>query len=209
MPGTFPSSFSREYEWLESSFTNYESRSQSGVRQVRAQAGHIWRMGIRTGWVTEADYRSLYAFGIKQRGRFETFTILSDVFKTPLGSPSGTPLANGAAAVGASTVATDGWPALTTVLKAGDLFKFENHKKVYMVTDDATTSAGGAVTLSFMPELVASVADNEAITHTNVPFTVAFSDDLLKIEYSTDAQNGATGRPYAKLQLEMEEVWNV
>ena len=62
------------------------------------------------------------------------------------------------------------------------MFKFANHNKVYMATADLA----GAGTLSFQPALVASVSDNEILTHDDVPFTVRLNNDVQEYGISTD-----------------------
>ena len=95
-------------------------------------------------------------------------------------------LVNGAQAVGDSTIAMDGFSNSTTgVLKAGDLIKFANDNKIYMVTADADSNASGEATVSIEPPLQDAVVDNEAVTVNKPSFTVALvQDDVL---YSTDA----------------------
>jgi hypothetical protein len=80
----------------------------------------------------------------------------------------------------------DGFSVSTTgVLKAGDLIKFANDNKIYMVTADADSNVSGQATVSIEPPLQDAVVDNEAVTVNKPSFTVALiQDDVL---YSTDA----------------------
>ena len=59
-------------------------------------------------------------------------------------------------------------------LKAGDVFKFANHTKIYMITEDL--SADG--TLKFQPPLVNTVPNNVTVTKDNIPFTVRLNNDV-------------------------------
>ena len=68
--------------------------------------------------------------------------------------------------------------------KAGDYLKFANHDKVYTVTADVDPNSSGDSTISIEPALITSPADNSAITHSSVPFTVALT---------TGVQEFATG----------------
>ena len=90
--------------------------------------------------------------------------------------PNSPPLVNGATASGRA-VPTDGWPSFMRVMRAGDFIKFGGHNKVYMLTADATSNGAGQATLAIEPGLYAAVADNAAVTHSAVPFTVAFAAD--------------------------------
>lgn len=66
-------------------------------------------------------------------------------------------------------------------MKAGDFIKFASHAKVYMLTADVTTDGSGEATLAIEPALYSAVANNEALTVSSVPFTVAFSADTHEI----------------------------
>jgi hypothetical protein len=81
----------------------------------------------------------------------------------------------------------DGFSTSTNdVLKAGDLIKFANHNKIYMITDDENANSSGEVAaVDIEPPLQAAVVNNEAVTVNQPSFTVALEqDDVL---YSTDA----------------------
>ena len=64
------------------------------------------------------------------------------------------------------------------IFNAGDYLKFANHDKVYTVTADVDADSSGDATISIEPPLITSPADNSAITHTSVPFTVALSNPV-------------------------------
>ena len=60
---------------------------------------------------------------------------------------------------------------------AGDLIKFGGHSKVYMIVEDVDPSSN-ASTLTIEPPLQSALADDEAITYDNVPFTVRLTSDI-------------------------------
>ena len=84
---------------------------------------------------------------------------------------SGTARANGAAVIGATSVNVDGFSG---VLKAGDMVKFSNHSKVYMITADRS----GAGALAIQPALRVALTNDLVITYDNVPFTVRLNNDV-------------------------------
>lgn len=103
-----------------------------------------------------------------------------------VGAHGGTPLTAAAGSAGGSSIATDGWTASAAILKEGDIVTFANvynvnpmskqstgQLKQFVVTADATATAGGLATISFSPAMYASgaqqnvsalPADNAAIT---------------------------------------------
>ena len=147
--------------------------------------------------MTRAQFAPIYAFVVKQRGRYESFTIVPAVVSTGQGSPAGTPLVNGASQTGRSLV-TDGWNASIAIFKAGDFLKIAGNDKVYMCTADVSSDGSGDATISIEPALVASPADDGAITHSSVSFTVALTSGIQ--EFSTDTSG------LFSYELDFEEV---
>ena len=89
----------------------------------------------------------------------------------------------GSTAVG---ITDDGTPAGT--LKKGDLIKFSNHDKVYMLTETLTLANDSAVKqMSFFPPLVETITGGSTtVTYNNVPFKVFFMTDELSYEVQND-----------------------
>ena len=197
MSGTFPTSLAFNSLNVKSVQHTYVSRALSGRRQVRQLGGQFWKMTATFPPMTRAQFAPIYAFVVKQRGRYESFTIVPAVVSTGQGSPAGTPLVNGASQTGRSLV-TDGWNASIAIFKAGDFLKIAGNDKVYMCTTDVSSDGSGNATISIEPALVASPADDGAITHSSVSFTVALTSGIQ--EFSTD-----TSGLYS-YELDFEEV---
>ena len=132
--------------------------------------------------MTRSEFAPIYSFAVKQRGQYETFTYYPPTVSSPQGTATGTPVVNGAQSAGDNTIVTDGWSNSITALKAGDFLKFAGHDKVYMVVEDATSDGSGNATLTIEPPLRSSVADDEGITVSDVPFTVRFADDIAEFD---------------------------
>ena len=199
MSGTFPTSPKFQSLAVSSNQSTFVSRSISGRRQSRQIGGQYWRMRATFPPMTRAQFAPIYAFVIKQRGRYESFSVVPAVISTGQGSPAGTPLMRGASQTG-RTLATDGWSAGIAIFKAGDFLKIAGNDKVYMVTADVTSNASTSADtpITIEPALVASPADDAAITHSSVPFTVALRAGVQ--EFAT----GTTG--LFQFEIDMEEV---
>ena len=91
---------------------------------------------------------------------FDTYT--DDGVVTHTAGGSGTPLVNGALAVGDTSVSIDGMTG-TDGLVVGDIVTFAGHAQTYTVSVAGTTSAG-AQTVTVSPAIKAIVADNAAVT---------------------------------------------
>mgnify|MGYP003633260599 CR=1 FL=1 len=190
MSGAFPTTVALASMTITSVEPTSVSATHSLKRQVRSRGGQRW--GLRGSYapLTRGQAAELFAFSVKQKGQFETFTIVPPTVSTPMGVATGTPLVNGAHVAGDTTIATDGWTVSTTgIMKAGDYIKF-GHDKVYMVVADAASSSGGVSTLTIHPALMSALANDESITVSNVPFTVAFASDQQDV---SEAASGTFG----------------
>jgi hypothetical protein len=94
---------------------------------------------------------------------FEIFANQNVLSHTKGTASTGTLAANGAAAVGATTVALDAG-SVTGTLVAGDSLVFAGHTQRYVVTATATAATNAFASVSIFPELKAAVADNEVCT---------------------------------------------
>jgi hypothetical protein len=178
MAGTFPTSPAPSSIKVSSHQPTLVSMSHSMKRQVRTRGSQRWSFELQFPPMTRAEFAPIFAHVVKQQGQFGTFTFVPHTLSDSLGSVSGSVTANGAAAVGDSTVAISG---LTGTLKAGDFVKFAGHDKAYMLTADATTS------LSIEPALMSAVANGEAVTYSSVPFVCALASDVHEFETGAPA----------------------
>ena len=183
MSGTFPSSPAFNGLSVKSIQPTFVSRTISGRRQARQIGGQYFTMTASFPPMTRAEFAPIDAFIMKQRGQYETFTLVLPILSTGLGSPAGTPVIRGASQTG-RTLATDGWSAGVVIFKAGDYIKLD-HDKVYKVVADVTSNASSSADtpITIEPALITSPADNSAITHTNIPFTVSLTTGVQ--EFST------------------------
>lgn len=178
MSGTFPTSPRPDRVTITSIAPTLVSIAHSLKRQVRSRGGHRWLLSLEYRELRRDEYAPLWAFLVAQRGQYETFTIVPAGHETPRGALGGTPLAAGGTAAGLRSVPIDGLSTSVTGWgKAGDFVKFDGHAKVYMLTADVASNGAGEATLAIEPALSAAVADNEPVSLTSVPFTVALSRD--------------------------------
>ena len=128
--------------------------------------------------------QAIFAFLQKQKGSFENFTITHPLHNLGASKNETDILVVGSHSVSDATIALDGFTANTTgALKAGDLIKFANHTKVYMVQSDIDSDGTGALTVSISPNLITTLADNEAVTVNKPSFTVYLETN--EIMYTT------------------------
>ena len=151
------------------------TQSLSGRQQIRSFGGQYWSARITMSPMTRDDLRQVYAFLIKQKGSFTTFTIAPTNLTEVSGSGDGDVALGGTSAVGTTTLTLAASTA--NQYKAGDMIIINpdsgTHTKAYMVTDNNTNA-----TLNIEPELVVAVeADDTIYSYTNFKLTVRLVGD--------------------------------
>ena len=171
MSGTYPTTPIFSTIGFRSVNYNLSSQSITGRTQVRNIGGQRFEFSAQYTRMTRSEFAPILVFTMAQRGSAETFTIVLPQISSKSGDASGTILVNGAADIGATTVGVDG---VTGTLKAGDMVKFANHSKVYMLTADRA----GDGNISIQPALRVAVPNDNAVTFDSVPFTVRLNNDV-------------------------------
>tara|TARA_Y100000004_G_scaffold3065_1_gene3650 strand:+ start:396 stop:998 length:603 start_codon:yes stop_codon:yes gene_type:complete len=185
MSGSFPTSPAASSVTFKSIEPTLVSVAQNLKRQVRRRGGQRWQLDIEFPPMTRSEFAPIYAFAMSQKGQFETFTYIPPVISTSQGDTTESPLVDGQVSVGASSATIDGLTASESgIIKAGDLFKFSGHSKVYMATADMDADGTGHATLNFAPNLLNVVTNNESIVFASVPFTVSFTQNIT--QFNTD-----------------------
>lgn len=174
-------------------------------------SGKIRRVGLGVSYYSwEVQYPNLVALDagtvmgyvsqtLGQQFSFEI--ILPSISVTALpNQTSETPRTTITAAVGSTSVNLTNCGANAQVLAAGDVFKFSNHTKVYMVTAPVIADANGVANLFFTSPLVNPVPSNTDITINNVPFTAILEDD-------SQSFSVGLGNIYNSMSFNMREVY--
>ena len=162
------------------------NQTLSGKRQVRQIGSQYFSFTVQMPPLQQEKAQEVFAFLQKQKGSFEDFTIVAPLDNLGVGKAETDIQVVGAHTSGDASIVLDGFTASQTgALKAGDIIKFANHSKVYMVQSDIDSDGTGALTVLISPNLVASLADNEAVTVNKPSFTVYLENN--EIMYSTDA----------------------
>lgn len=202
-PGQFPTNPSFEAVNFRILTPTITSETTAGkVRRVGF--GHsFYTFDVRYRYLTYRDAGTVMAFVALAQGPLFSFEIVlpeisySDAADSV--SANATITTSGALTFGAKTMTVNNCGANKSVMQAGDYFKFANHSKVYMATQDVTSNASGVATVTFSGGLVTNVSSGTRMTITAVPFTVILAEGTQEYEVS---QRGIT-----TLALSMREVW--
>ena len=159
------------------------NQTLSGKKQVRQIGSQYFSFTVQMPPMKQENAQAYFAFLQKQKGSFEDFTIAAPLDNLGAAKLETDIQVVGSHVVGDSTIAMDGFTAgQSGVLKAGDLIKFANHTKVYMVSSDADYDTAA---IAISPPLMTALTDNVAVTVNKPQFTVYLENN--EITYSTGA----------------------
>lgn len=173
------------------------SITQSGKKIVRKVGGHRWQLTLRYPPLTQEDIAPVRGFISKLRGMYHDITVIPPNLATPQGTQTGDTTVAASYSTGASSIGVTGASSGAT-FKSGDVLKFNNHNKVYVLVADSTADASGNATLNIVPPLQTAISTSNTVKHSNVPFTMSLSSDLQEI--STDVAG------LSSYELEVTEV---
>ena len=194
MAGTFPLTTGFTTLDFTSNTNTRTSVSVSGKTQRLQTGSQYWSFSLRSPKKDRADAMVDYAFLVTQNGQAESFTIVPPVITDARGNASSTvSVANHTSVSPAMSLAAGskniGVTGGSGILKKGDLIKFSNHDKVYMVTEDCNMDGSSITQLSFFPALTTALTGGgQTITYDNVPFKVHLTGDNIKIATTTDGK---------------------
>tara|TARA_R110000823_G_scaffold309946_1_gene434557 strand:- start:37 stop:639 length:603 start_codon:yes stop_codon:yes gene_type:complete len=199
MSGTLPTSPAFQSVTIKSNNPNIVTISTSGRRQVKTQQSQFWSFTASYPPLTRSQWAPIAAFVVKQRGSFESFTMILPDYSTTNGAFTSQAVTTvNSEALGATAIELSaGSTTQTGALKAGDFVKFVGHNKVYMIVDDVNFS-GGSATMNIEPGLTVAVSSGVAIDYIDVEFTVFLSNDVQ--EFNTGLASIAT------YELDMREA---
>lgn len=183
MSGVFP--ISAGFTTLEF-ISNQNTRiteAVSGKTQRMKVGGQYWILTLKSPLMTKSDFMADYSFLLQQGGSYDSFTIVPPGMGSSEGTASGTSTVTETYAAGVTSVRANG---ASGTLKKGDLIKFSNHNKVYMLTADVNMDASSEDTIAFYPPLTVAVNNTTTIIYDNVPVTVFLDSNQQKFTTQAD-----------------------
>ena len=186
MSGQYPTTVNFNSLQFKDNRPTLLNQTLSGRKQVRQIGSQYFSFTVKMPPMKQEDAQAYFAFLQKQKGSFEDFTIAAPLDNLGAGKSETDILVAGSHTVADASIALDGFTANQTgSLKAGDLIKFANHSKVYMVQSDVNSNSSGQLTALISPNLVTALTDNNAVTVNKPQFTVYLENN--EIVYSTSA----------------------
>lgn len=175
-----------------SNVNNRVSTSVSGKVQRLKVGAQFFSFKLKSPPLSKTAFKQIFPFIAQQDGQFDTFTVVLPELGSTTGTASGTiTVLDDSTYTGASMAAGSiSVPVVnannTGSLKSGDLIKFSNHDKVYMLTSDVNLDLSSVNELNFYPPLVTAVDGNTTVIYTDVPITVYLDEDQQGFTVSAD-----------------------
>lgn len=158
---TLPSQpYAQSVQWRLTMPSQMNVSEWTGSRQVLPSGRGWWECNYSLPPIVgRKEFEPWQAFLAKTQGTANTFRVRVD---TKRQSPyfSYTVLVNGGSQTG-RTIDTDGWPAGTTILRAGQFVTIGD--QLLQLTENVTSNGSGEATLTFEPPIRVSPADNAAV----------------------------------------------
>jgi len=157
------------------------STSTSGRTQRIKVAAQYWSFKFQCPAMEPDDFFNLFQFLVQQDGQVNPFVIIPPV--TYRGTAAGTVTVSDDYAAGVTTCRSTGGSG---TLKKGDLIRFSNHDKVYMLTVDVNLNQTDSTedVINFYPNLITPLTNTTTIIYDNVPFVVYLDGE--NTSYSTN-----------------------
>ena len=161
MAGTYPIDPKPQDISIKSTTQTYASVSQNLSVETRTRGIQRWEITLNYPPMNQENAMIVYSFIISQQGSFDSFdfrmpsplnrTNGTQVDRVPI---EGTPQVTDTRANISRQVQVGNFNRDSTVMKSGDLFKFSDHEKIYMLTADLETNSAGSGLMSFTPPIL-------------------------------------------------------
>jgi hypothetical protein len=186
--GNFPTSTGFNSLNFQQNTITKQTKTQSGRSIRTTNATTLWSATLQFPTMTQEEFRPVQAFIALAQGALNEFDVILPSVSISLssGSAVSSKSVDGDHTAGDTTINISTTLTSQNLLKAGDVIRFENHTKVYMVTSDINTDGSGDATLNIQPALVENLTNGEDITLTNVPFRMTITNDIQEFGYRTD-----------------------
>tara|TARA_B100001057_G_C22345484_1_gene754959 strand:- start:2 stop:607 length:606 start_codon:yes stop_codon:yes gene_type:complete len=188
MSGTLPSTPGFAALNLSSNHPTQTTKAVNGRVLSRTQDGQFFSFTASYPPMSRQQSGAIMAFIVSQKGQAGSFTAVLPEYSTTAGALTGQAITTGAnEAVGSTSIelVSGAISTLANALKAGDLVKFSNHAKVYMVMADVTIGSGIA-TMTIEPGLILATNSGATLDYIDVQMTCRLSNDVQEFTTSTN-----------------------
>lgn len=177
------------------------SEGQTGWSNARNFGGGYWEISLDLQRKSRDEHDKIFAFLNKQQGRFHEFDLCLPEYSQTKGNYIDEILVNNPNNLNTgNTINIHGLiPSRQNILKAGDFIQFENHSKVYILTQDVHSDNSGNATLEISPNLVEIPIHNAQVIYSDINWKVRNTTDDISLNLDLQIK--------ASWSLTFREVW--
>jgi len=190
----FPSNLIIRASGIESSDDSVlTATSMSGIFNARTRNIQKWMFDLEFAKDPKlANWQQVVGSLVNFSQGLNVITVVHPAYVNINGSASGPLTVNAAAAAGATDILAGGFASSQAgVFLAGDILRFSNSTKVYMITEDIDSGGVGEAILKLFPALRKPLLGAETLIYQNVEFTMrqleSFSINIRSPKTSTVA----------------------
>lgn len=186
--GSFPTSPGFQSVRLNINTTTTNTTALSG-RRIRSAVGTtVWSATGVFPPMTTTEFRPIFAFITQARGSLNSFDVVfPEVSYSSMTSKTHTitvasDTVGGSTEIPVTATTSDG----DEIVKVGDMIRFSNHSKVYMVQETLIEDSAGTQYMKITPGLVQGISSGNTITYDAVPFRMTLERDVQEINVGTE-----------------------
>lgn len=155
----------RKVDFRSINVVAYEQSPFTFAGQAQASAGQMWAVDVTLPPMKRADAAVWLSWLISLRGQFGTFLMGDPNATTAQGTPTGTPVVNGAGQTGQALNIDGCTTGVTNWLKAGDYIQLGSGSRatLHMVLEDVDSDGSGEATLSLWPHIRSAPVDGSIV----------------------------------------------
>lgn len=131
-------------------------------QEIFEHQGQMWQVTVSLPSLEQDTGEEWATFFMALNGVQGTFLLGDPVGQTARGTPTGTPVVDGAGQSRAKVINTRGWTPDTLIFKAGDYIQLPNNR-LHKVLVDTTSDGSGDAALDIFPRVRDAQADGAAI----------------------------------------------
>lgn len=186
--GNFPTSPGFQSVRLNINTTTTNTVALSGRRIRSATGTTVWSATATFPPMTTTEFRPIFAFITECRGSLNSFDVIfPEVSESSMESKTHTitvasDTVGGSTEIPVTATTSDG----DEIVKVGDMIRFSNHSKVYMVKETLTEDSAGTQFMKITPGLTQGITNGNTIQYDNVQFRMTLENDVQEITVGTE-----------------------
>lgn len=186
--GNFPTTPGFQSVRLNINTTTTNTVALSG-RRIRSAVGTtVWSATAVFPPMTTTEFRPIFAFITECRGSLNSFDVIfPEVSESSMASKTHTitvasDTVGGSTEIPVTATTSDG----DEIVKVGDMIRFSNHSKVYMVKETLIEDSAGTQFMKITPGLTQGISTGNTIQYDNVQFRMTLENDVQEISVGTE-----------------------